>query len=80
MVYERNDRDDPEFAKEVAGSLGSFSTANQGSVDNLNEQLRHKCLLVDHLKNQMYTIEKTIRNRMSQYFEKIRAHDQQRIQ
>jgi hypothetical protein len=75
MVYDGNDRDDPKFTKEVAGLLGSFSTANQWSVDNLNEQLRHKCLLVDHLKNQMYTIEKTIRNTMIQYFEKIRAHD-----
>jgi hypothetical protein len=39
MVYDGNDQDDPEFAKEVAGSLGAFSTANQWSVDNLTEQL-----------------------------------------
>jgi hypothetical protein len=39
MVYDRNDRDDPEFAKEVEGSLGAFVTANQWSVDNLTEQL-----------------------------------------
>jgi hypothetical protein len=51
MVYDGNDRDDPEFAKEVAGSLGAFSTANQWSVDNLTEQMRHKYLLVEHLQN-----------------------------
>jgi hypothetical protein len=80
MVYDGNDRDDPEFAKEVAGSLGAFSTANQWSVDNLTEQLRHKCLLVEHLQNQIYAMEQTIRNKMSQDFEQIRAHDRQQIQ
>jgi hypothetical protein len=42
MVYDRNDRDDLEFAKEFAGSLGSFATANQWSVENLAEQLEQK--------------------------------------
>jgi hypothetical protein len=56
LVYDENDQDDPEFAKEVAGSLGAFSTANQWSVDNLTEQLRQKCLLVEHLQNQIYTM------------------------
>jgi hypothetical protein len=39
MLYDGNDRDDTEFTKEVAGSLGAFATANQWSVDNLVEQL-----------------------------------------
>jgi hypothetical protein len=38
MVYDGNDRDDLEFMKEVAGSLGDFSTGNQWSVDNLAKQ------------------------------------------
>jgi hypothetical protein len=50
LVYDGKDQDGPEFAKEVAGSLGDFSTANQWSVDNLTEQLRHKCLLVEQLQ------------------------------
>jgi hypothetical protein len=79
LVYDGNDQDGPEFAKEVAGSLGAFSTANQWSVDNLTEQLRHKCLLVEHLQNQIYTTEQTIRNRMNQDFEQIRASDRQQI-
>ena len=50
-MYDGNDHDAPEFEKEVAGSIGSFSTVNQWSVENLTEQLRHKCLLVEHWKN-----------------------------
>ena len=34
-VYDGKYHDGPEFAREVAGSLGAFSTANQWSVDNL---------------------------------------------
>jgi hypothetical protein len=39
MVYDGNDHDGPEFAKEVAGLLGAFSTSNQWSVENLTKQL-----------------------------------------
>jgi hypothetical protein len=38
-VYDGKDHDGLEFAKEVAGSLGDFSTANQYSLENLTEQL-----------------------------------------
>jgi hypothetical protein len=57
MVYDGNNQDALEFAKEVVGSLGSFSTTNQWSVDNLDEQLRHKCLLVEHLQSQIQAME-----------------------
>ena len=40
MVYDRNDRDDAEFTKEVAGLLGAFSAANQWSMDNLVKQMK----------------------------------------
>jgi hypothetical protein len=49
LVYDRSDWDGPVFAKEVAGSLGDFFTSNQCSMDNFTEQLRWKCLLVEHL-------------------------------
>jgi hypothetical protein len=42
MLYDRNDRNDLEFSKEVAGSLGAFATANQWSMENLAEKLRQK--------------------------------------
>ena len=57
MLYDRNNRDDSEFVKEVAGSLGAFATANQWSVENLAEKLRRKILLVGKLQDQMLTIE-----------------------
>jgi ABC-type phosphate transport system auxiliary subunit len=79
MVYDENDQDDSEFAKEVAGSLGDFSIGNQWFVDNLTEQLQEKCLLVENLKNMIYAIEKTIKNIMNQDFEEIRASYQQQI-
>ena len=53
MVYDGNNQDALEFAKEVTGSLGAFSTANHWYVDNLVEQLRKKCLLVEHLQSQI---------------------------
>ena len=37
MVYDGNNRDDLEFTKEVAGSLGAFYMTNQWFVDNLAE-------------------------------------------
>ena len=78
-MYDGKYHDGPEFAKEVAGSLGTFTTANQWPVDNLTEQLRQKCLLVERLQNEIYDIEKTTRNRMNRDFEKIRASDRQQI-
>jgi hypothetical protein len=50
MVYYGNDRDDAKFAKEVIGLLGAFTSTNQWHVDNLAEQLQHKCLLVEQLQ------------------------------
>jgi hypothetical protein len=57
--------DDPKFAKEVADSLGDFTTANQWSVDNLTEQLQHKCLLVEKLQNEIHSNEHIVRSRMN---------------
>jgi hypothetical protein len=34
MVYDGQNRDDIEFAKEVVVSLGAFATSNQWSVEN----------------------------------------------
>ena len=61
MVYDVNNQDVPEFAKEVVGSLDAFSTDNQWSVNNLAEQLRKKCILVEHLQSQIQVMEWTIK-------------------
>jgi hypothetical protein len=74
-LYEGNDRDDSEFAKEVASSLGAFSTLNKWYVENLVEKLRHKILLVGKLQDQLLAMEQIVRNTMIQDFEQIKAHD-----
>lgn len=61
MVYDVNNQDVPEFAKEVVGSLDAFSTDNQWSANNLAEQLRQKCILVEHLQSQIQVMEWTIK-------------------
>jgi len=57
MLYDGNNNDDLEFMKEVAGSLGAFSTTNQWLVENLVEKLRHKILLVGQLQDQILDLE-----------------------
>jgi hypothetical protein len=78
-VYDGKDHDGPEFAKEVADSLGYFSPANQWSVDNLTEQMEHKCLLVEQLQNKIYSTEPVVRSRMNQDIEQIRASYQHQM-
>ena len=80
MLYDGNNRDDLEFMKEVAGSLGAFATTNQWLVENLVEKLIHKILLVGQLQHQKLTIEQTVKNTMSRDFKQIRAYDQNQIQ
>jgi hypothetical protein len=75
-MYDGEDQDDPKFAKEVANSLGDFATANQWSMDNLTKQMQHNCLLVEQLQNEIHSTKQTVRNRMNQEIEKIRASHQ----
>jgi hypothetical protein len=79
LVYDGKDQDDPKFAKEVADSLGDFSTANQWSVDNLTKQLQQKCLLVEQLQNEIHSTEQIVRSRMNQDIEKIRVNYQHQM-
>jgi hypothetical protein len=39
-IYDGQGQNDPDFAKGVADSLRSFSTANQWSVDNITKKLQ----------------------------------------
>jgi ABC-type phosphate transport system auxiliary subunit len=72
-LYDGKYQDDPKFAKEVSYSLGDFSTTNQWLVENLTKQLQQKCLLVEKLQNEIHSIEQTIRIRMNQDIEQIKA-------
>jgi ABC-type phosphate transport system auxiliary subunit len=78
-VYDGKGQDDPEFAKEVAYSLGAFSTTNQSSVDNLTKQMQQKSLLVEQLHNEINITEQIVRSRMNQYIEKIRLNYQHQM-
>jgi ribosomal protein S19 len=80
MVYNGQNRDDSEFAREMVGSLGAFATTNQWSVENLAEQLKQRNLLVEKIQNKIHKIEQTFQNRMIRDFEQIRAYDKQQIQ
>jgi hypothetical protein len=79
IVYDGKGQNDPEFAKEVADSLGAFATANQWSVDNLTKQLQQKSLLVEQLQNEMQSTEQIVRSRMNHDIEKIRLNYQQQM-
>jgi hypothetical protein len=53
MVYDGQGQSDPEFAKQVADSLGAFATTNLWSVDKLREKLDQKNLLIEQLQNDL---------------------------
>jgi hypothetical protein len=74
MLYDGNDRDDTEFAKEVAGSLGAFSTQINGLWRIWSSNYDRRSYWWNSCKIK-YTYEQTVRNKMIQDFEKIRAHD-----
>jgi hypothetical protein len=78
-VYDGKGQKDHEFAKEVADSLGAFTTANQWLVDNLTKQLQQKSLLVEQLQNEMKRTEHVVRRRMNHDIEKIRLTYQQQM-
>jgi len=79
LVYDGKEHDDLEFVKEVTGSLGDFSTANQWSVENLTGQLRHKCILVEKLQNEIHSTEQIVRSRMNEEIKEIRSSYQHQI-
>jgi hypothetical protein len=79
LVYDGKDQDDPKLSKEVVDSLGDFSTANHWSMENLTKQLQNKCLLVEQLQNEIHSTGQTVRSRMNQDIEQIRASYQHQM-
>jgi hypothetical protein len=77
MIYDGKGQNDPEFAKEVADSLGDFATSNQWSVDNLTKQLEQKDLLIEQLHNDMKQMEMTSINKINFDIEQIRQDFEQ---
>jgi len=64
----------------MEGSLGSFATSNQCSVENLADQLKQKNMLVRQLQDQMTTMERDVRNKMNKEFEQVIADVRHQIQ
>jgi hypothetical protein len=51
MIYDGQGHNDPEFTKEVADSLGAFTTSNLWSMDNLRKHLDQKNILIEQFHN-----------------------------
>jgi hypothetical protein len=80
MIFDGQGLEDSELTKEMVGSLGTFATTNQWSVENLAEQLKQRNLLISQLQNQIRTIENNIRSEVNKGLEQARANDKQEIQ
>jgi hypothetical protein len=80
VLYDGHGLDDIDFALEMTGSLGAFSTTNQCSVGNLAEQLKQRDLLVRQLQNQIKTVELNVINKMNWDFDQIIAYERHQIQ
>jgi peptidoglycan hydrolase CwlO-like protein len=65
MIFDGQGQSDPEFAKQVADSLGAFATTNLWSVDNLREKIDQKNLLIEQLQNDLKQTEAIIKERVS---------------
>jgi hypothetical protein len=80
MLYDRNNHDDSEFAKEVAGFIGCLCHCKSMVCGEFGRATKTKILLVGQLQDQILTMEQTVKNKMSQDFEQIRAYDRHQIQ
>jgi hypothetical protein len=69
-----------EFATQIAGTLGAFSTANQYSVGSLKDQLKRKNRLIKTLEAKLATAETTARDQTNTGIEQARAADQKEIE
>jgi hypothetical protein len=61
MIFDGQGQSDPEFAKQVADSLGAFATTNLWSVDNLREKIDQKNILIEQLQNDLKQTEVIIK-------------------
>jgi hypothetical protein len=69
-----------EFATQIAGTLGAFSTTNQYFVGSLKEQLKRKNRLISKLEAKLATTEENARDQVNVGLEKSRATDEKEIE
>jgi hypothetical protein len=68
-----------EFAMQIAGTLGAFTTMNQYSIMTLKDQLKRKHHLIMTLEAKLATIEATAKDQASATLEKARIENQKEI-
>jgi hypothetical protein len=79
MVYDGHGQSDPEFAKQVADSLGEFATTNLWSVDQLRKKLDQKNILIEQLHNDMKQIEFIAREKINSEINQVKQGFEQQI-
>jgi hypothetical protein len=69
-----------EFATQIAGTLGAFTTANQYSFGTLKDQLKRKNRLIKTLEAKLATAEATTKDQANTGLEQARVADQKEIE
>ena len=69
-----------EFATQIAGKLGAFTTTNQYSVGTLKDQLKRKNHLIKTLEAKLATTEADAEDQVNTGLEQARVDDQKEIE
>jgi hypothetical protein len=69
-----------DFATQIAGRLGAFTTANQYFVGSLKDQLKRKNRLIKTLEAKMDIVETAARDQTNTCIDQPRAADQKEIE
>jgi hypothetical protein len=69
-----------EFATQIAGTLGDFSTTNQYSVGTLKDQLKRKNCLIKTLEAKLATSEAIVKDQANTGIDQARVVDQKEIE
>jgi glutaredoxin 2 len=69
-----------EFATQIAGTLGAFTTENQYSFGTLKDQLKRKNHLIKTLEAKLATVEATTRDKANATLEQARIYDLNEIE
>jgi hypothetical protein len=64
-IYDEQGQSDPKVMKEVANSLGAFTTTKLWSMDNLRKQLDRNNILIEQLHNDMKQMEVTAKEKIN---------------
>jgi hypothetical protein len=80
ILADGKDMKKQEFATQIEGTLGDFSTANQYSVESIRDQLKRKNHLIKTLEAKLATTEVAARDQADTGIEQARVADQKEIE